>query len=59
MKARYFKSANDVGFINPMERFWARIFGKERLVIKCKSCKKIPTEIIDEYCWDCLPKENL
>ena len=56
MKARYFKSAEDVNLLNPMQRFWAKIFGKEILLIKCKDCKKIPTELIGGYCWDCLPK---
>jgi hypothetical protein len=56
MKATYFKSADDVGFIDPMQRFWAKVFGKDRLVIKCKTCKQIPTEIIGGYCWSCLPK---
>jgi len=55
-KARYYKSVDNVGFINPMERFWAKIFGNDRLVIKCKDCKQIPTEVISGYCWDCLPK---
>jgi hypothetical protein len=54
-KSRYFKSADNVSFINPIKRFLAKIFGK-RLVIKCKDCKQIPTEVISGYCWDCLPK---
>ena len=41
-----------------MQRFWAKIFGKDRLVIKCKDCKQIPTELIDGYCWECLPKSE-
>lgn len=58
-KARYFKSAEDVILIDPMQRFWAKIFGKDRLVIKCKECKQIPTDVIGGgYCWDCLPKPN-
>jgi hypothetical protein len=57
-KARYFKSADNVSFINPMKRFWVKIFGKDRLVIKCKDCKQIPTEVISGYCWDCLPKSK-
>ena len=56
MKTKYFKSAEDVVFLDPMQRFWAKIFGKERLVIKCKDCKQIPTEVFGGYCWDCLPK---
>lgn len=57
-KTRYFKSAQDVIFINPIQRFCAKIFGKDRLVIKCKDCKKIPTEVIGGYCWNCLPKSE-
>jgi hypothetical protein len=58
MKARYFKRAEDVILIDPMQRFWAKIFGKDRLVTKCKDCKQIPTELIDGYCLDCLPKSE-
>jgi hypothetical protein len=58
MKARYFKSAEDVILIDPMQRFWAKIFGKDRLVTKCKDCKKIPTELINGYCRECLPKSE-
>ena len=58
MEAKYFKSADDVGFIDPMQRFWAKILGKNKVVITCKNCKKIPTEIFGGYCLDC-KKENL
>jgi len=56
MKARYFKSAEDVILIDPIQRFWAKIFGKDRIVRKCKDCKKIPTDLYGEYCLDCSKK---
>jgi len=57
-KAIYFESADDVLFLNSIPRFLARIFGNEALVIKCKECKQIPTEIISGYCWNCSLSQN-
>ena len=56
MKAEYFKTAEDVIFFSPITRFWSKIFGKDKYVLKCKDCNKIPTEIVSGYCWSCLPK---
>jgi hypothetical protein len=59
MKARYFKSADDVLFLNSIPRFLARIFGNEALVIKCKVCKKIPTEVYGNVCLEHIkPKQR-
>ena len=52
MKARYFESANDVLFFDPIVRLLARVFGPERFVIKCKTCGKIPTEVYGNKCVD-------
>ena len=57
-KARYFDSADQVLLIHPMERFMAKIFGKDRIVIKCKDCKRIPTDLYGSYCLDCSIKKN-
>lgn len=55
-KAKYYKNVNDVIIISPTIRFFSNIFGKTLFVVKCKTCKKIPTEIYGEYCLDCVPK---
>ncbi len=56
-RATYYKSAENVIFNDPMHRFWAKIFGNDRLVDKCTVCERIPTECIMQdgkrYCWDC------
>jgi hypothetical protein len=57
-KARYFDSADQVLLIHPLERFIARIFGKDRIVIKCKDCKRIPTDLYGSYCLDCSIKKT-
>ena len=64
MGAQYFKKAEDVlHLFNPVTRFLIKyeIVSADSCVIKCKECKKIPTEILSGYCRDCLPKlkENL
>jgi hypothetical protein len=59
MKAQYFKKAEDVlHLFNPIARLLIKykVCSANSCVIKCKECKRIPTEVIDDYCWDCLPK---
>lgn len=56
MKARYFKDAEQVMFFHPFQRFLAKIFGQDRIVKKCKDCKRIPTDLYGEYCLDCSKK---
>ena len=51
---RYFSSADDVMFYNPIVRFLAKIFGNEKFVFRCKSCNKIPTELISGECKTCI-----
>lgn len=57
-KARYFESAEHVMLIHPIHRFLAKIFGKDRIVHKCKDCKRIPTDVYGEYCLDCSKKHD-
>jgi hypothetical protein len=56
MKAEYYKKAENVLFFNPIERLLAKIFGADKMVIKCKTCGKIPTEVYEGYCLDHKPK---
>jgi hypothetical protein len=56
MKATYYNSAEQVIFISPMTRFLSKIFGKELFVVKCKNCKKIPTELYGAFCIECSKK---
>lgn len=56
MKAKFYKSPDQVLFFNPIERFLAKIFGAKRMVFKCKTCKKIPTEVFGGYCKDHIPR---
>lgn len=58
MKSRYFDSAEQVIFTNPINRFLAKIFGKNIMVHKCKDCKRIPTDVYGEYCLDCSIKQK-
>jgi hypothetical protein len=65
MKASYYNKAEQVlHTFNPIFRWLSKYLPKDWFVIKCKSCNKIPTEVIsnfDEiklktsyYCWDCV-----
>jgi hypothetical protein len=57
MKATYYNSAEQVIFpFSPMTRFMSKIFGKELFVVKCKNCKKIPTELYGAFCIECSKK---
>lgn len=55
-KARYYNSPNQVLFYNPTIRFLARVFGNKYFVVKCKDCKKIPTDLYGFRCLDCSKK---
>lgn len=52
MNARYFEKPEHVLFINPIVRFLSKIFGAKRLVVRCKTCGKIPTDLYGSYCLD-------
>ena len=52
MKAQYYKEPKDVMLIHPIQRFIARVFGKESQIWRCKTCNKIPTEMWGDYCRD-------
>jgi hypothetical protein len=53
-KSIYFKSFDDIIITSPVIRLLAKIFGKKYFVVKCKSCNRYPTEIIErKYCSDC------
>ncbi len=56
MKAKYYEKPENVIFFNPIDRLLVKILGADRMVIKCKACGKIPTEIYDGYCLDHKPK---
>jgi hypothetical protein len=68
MKAEYFESANNVlHTFSPISRWLSKYFPKDWFVIKCKECKKIPTEVVSSFdnvnlkssyhCLDCSPKK--
>jgi len=54
--AKYYETPENVILIYPVDRFLSRIFGKESMIIRCKTCKKIPTEVANGYCLNCYPK---
>lgn len=56
-KATYFDSAENVlHTFNPIARFLSKFLPKDWFVIKCQSCKKIPTEVYGGKCLDCSKK---
>ena len=55
MKAQYYNPEQVLHTFSPIRRFLSNYLPKEWFVIKCKECKQIPTEVIGEHCWDCLP----
>jgi len=57
MKAKYYKSPDDVLLLHPFERFLAWMFGKEAMVTRCKDCNEIPTELVSGRCHDCHDKK--
>ena len=52
MGAKYYENVNDVLFISPIMRIFAKIVGAKHVVCKCKTCGKIPTELYGDYCFD-------
>ena len=57
-KATYFNSADDVlHTFNPIARFLSKFLPKDWFVIKCQSCNKIPTEVLEGKCRDCFKKQ--
>jgi len=56
MGAQFYKEPKDVLFYHPFERFLAKIFGANSMVMRCKTCKKIPTEQYGDYCEDHIQK---
>jgi len=54
MKAEYFNSVEQVLLsFNPIGRFLSKFLPRDWFVMKCKDCKKIPTEIYGGKCLDC------
>jgi len=60
-KVSYYKSPDDVILLYPIHRIFAKLFGKESMITRCNSCKKIPTEIVEgKYCLKCyLEKDKI
>jgi len=52
MNASYYKKTEDVLFFSPITRLLAKVFGAKYFIYKCKTCRKIPTEIYGKYCLD-------
>lgn len=53
-KVQYFESSKDVLGFSWAHKMFIKIFG----AMKCKTCKRIPTEITHSgYCLACLPKD--
>jgi len=52
--AEYYESADNVlHTFSPVKRFLSKYFPKDWFVIKCKSCKRIPSEVLN-----CVGKDN-
>jgi len=51
--AQYFDSPNDVIFLSYFDRLLSKLIGAEKVVMRCDSCKKIPTELIGNKCKNC------
>jgi hypothetical protein len=52
MKAKYYNKPEDVLFYDPIIRLVAKIIGPSKVVRRCKTCGKIPTELYGGYCFD-------
>jgi hypothetical protein len=51
---KYYSKPEHVLFFDPITRLLAKLFGASAFVIKCKDCKRIPTEFTSEgKCLSC------